>query len=113
MDRFACQRDRAADLRDRKYNAGSATLIARVLSLDKYGSPEIGGNEVRKIQVELGGHVFVSQRRVGRRSPWHLRFLGVLAELFDLRKVHLSETSSHVLQASTDDSEVELGLMRE
>lgn len=88
-------------------------VIARVLSLDKYGSQETGGNEVRKIQVELGGHVFVSQRRVGRRSPWHIRTLGVLAEPFDLRTVHLSETSSSVFQTSTDhgEVEVELGLM--
>ena len=88
-------------------------VIARVLSLDKYGSQETGGGEVRKIQVELGGHVFVSQRRVGRRSPWYLRTLGVLAEPFDLRKVHHSETSSNAIQASTDQSEVELGLMRD
>lgn len=90
-------------------------VIARVISLDSldnYGSQEEGGNEVRKIQVELDGHVFVSQRRVGRRSRWWLKTLGVLANPFDLRKVHYSETSPNAFQAGTDPCEVELGLMR-
>lgn len=64
-------------------------VISRVLSLDNYGSQKTGEDEIRKIQVGLG-HLFVSQRRVGRRSPWHLRIPGVLAEPCDLRKVHLS-----------------------
>lgn len=87
-------------------------VIARILSLDEYSTQETSGNEVRKIQVELGGHVFVNQRRVGRRSRWFLRILGVLAEPFDLRKVDLSETIPNAFQAGTDHSEVELGLMR-
>ncbi len=90
----------------------SQHVIARILSLDKYGSQATSGNEVRQIQVELGGHVFVNQRRVGHRSPWYLKTLGVLAEPFDLRKVDVSQNNSNVLQASTDESEVELGLMR-
>ncbi|KAL9102388.1 MAG: hypothetical protein Q9163_002454 [Psora crenata] len=88
-------------------------VIARILSLDHYGTQKPSGNEVRKVQVELGGHVFVSQRRVGSRSPWYLTILGVLAEPFDLRKVGVSETFSNMSQAGTDHSEVELGLMRE
>lgn len=88
-------------------------VISRVLSLDSYGSQKTGEDEIRKIHVELGGHVFVSQRRVGRRSPWHLGNLGVLAEPYDLRKVHLSEVSYDMSQAGTDHSEVELALMRE
>lgn len=87
-------------------------VIARILSLDNYDSQETGEKEVRKIQVELGGHVFVSQRRVGHRSKWHLKTLGVLAEPFDVRTVHYSETSSDVFQGSTDQSECELGLMK-
>lgn len=87
-------------------------VIARVLSLDNYDSQETGGNEVRKIQVELGGHVFISQRRVGHRSKWYLKTLGVLAPPFDLRTVHHSETSSDVFLASADQSECELGLTR-
>lgn len=87
-------------------------VIAQVLSLDNYGSQEKGGNEVRKIQVELDGHVFVSQRRVGGRSRWWLKTLGVLANPFDLRQVDCSETSPNAFQAGTDPSEVERGLMR-
>ena len=88
-------------------------VIARILSLDDYGREEIGGNEARKVQVELGGHVFVSQRRVGYRSPWNIKTLGVLAEPFDLREVDLSEPIANMFQARTDHNEVELGLMRE
>ncbi|MCJ1266332.1 hypothetical protein MMC22_006215 [Lobaria immixta] len=87
-------------------------VIARVLSLDNYDSQETGGNEVRKIQVELDGHVFISQRRVGHRSAWYLKTLGVLAPPFDLRTVHDPETSSDLFLASADQSECELGLMR-
>lgn len=85
-------------------------VIARVLSPDKFGSQDTGGSEVRKIQVELGGHVFVSQRRVGRRSLWYLRSMGVLAEPFNLRNVHHAEITSNV---NPNHSEVELGLMSE
>ena len=88
-------------------------VIARVISLDEYDSEESGGTENRKVQVELGGHVFVSQRRVGRRSPWFLRTLGVLAEPFDLRKVGMPETSPSMFQARTDYREMELGLMQD
>jgi hypothetical protein len=88
-------------------------VIARILSLDEYGSQKTGTNEVRKVQVELSGHVFVGQRRVGHRSPWWLRTLGVLASPFDLRKVDHSETMHNEYHGSTDRSEVELGLMRE
>lgn len=73
-------------------------VIARILSIDG----KVSGNQIRKVQVELGGHVFVDQRRVGHRSPWWLRTLGVLAKPFDLRSVDQSEATSPVFQASTD-----------
>lgn len=86
-------------------------VISQILRLDQCeetheekarNSQETGEKKVRKIQVELRGHVFVDQQRVGHRSRWYVNALGVLAEPFDLRKVH---------QASTD-GEIELGLMR-
>lgn len=88
-------------------------VIARILSVDENSSHESGESEVRKVQVELEGHVFISQRRVGRRSSWLLRTLGVLAEPFDLRRVDSSQTIPSGFQSSTDRSELELGLMRE
>ncbi|KAL8959210.1 MAG: hypothetical protein Q9183_005675 [Haloplaca sp. 2 TL-2023] len=88
-------------------------VIARILSLDEeYTGTQ---DELRKVQVEIGGHVFVEQRRVAYRTPWYLRFFGVLAEPFDLRKVAVCEYASTEglsrSNASTVD-EVELGLLR-
>ena len=87
-------------------------VIARILSLDEeYTGTQ---DELRKVQVEVGGHVFVEQRRVAYRTPWYLRFFGVLAEPFDLRKVAVCEYAPKGLSqsnASTMD-EVELGLLR-
>lgn len=82
-------------------------VIARILSLDKHDNNETGESEVRKVQVELGGHIFVSRQRVSRRSPWILRILGVLAEPFDLRTVDSSQIIPY------DRSELELSLMQE
>ena len=88
-------------------------VIARILSIDKYGDQATDEAKVRKIQVELGGHVFVNQRRVGTRSGWYLQALGVLAEPFDLRKVDHAKVFPNAMQGSTDHSEFELGLLRE
>ncbi|KAG8532557.1 uncharacterized protein KY384_002434 [Bacidia gigantensis] len=88
-------------------------LIGRILSLDEYDSQKTEENKSGKIQVELGGHVFVKQRRVGSRSRWYLRILGVLAEPFDLRKVNQSDPHLKTVPAETGNSEVELGLLRE
>lgn len=82
-------------------------VIARILSLDRHDNNETGENEVRKVQVELGGHVFVNQQLVGRRSPWVLRTLGVLATPFDLMTVDTSRIIPY------DRSELELSLMQE
>ncbi|RDW78263.1 hypothetical protein BP5796_06115 [Coleophoma crateriformis] len=38
-------------------------------------------------QVEVKGQIFVDGKRVGKRSQWHRRILGVLASTYDLRKV--------------------------
>ncbi|KAL8689079.1 MAG: hypothetical protein Q9218_005168, partial [Villophora microphyllina] len=84
-------------------------VIARIVSLDAHGEVQVRENEARKVQVEIGGHVFVEQRRVAHRTPWHLRILGVLVEPFDLRAVEMSESQSH---NSSPLGELELGLLR-
>ncbi|KAG8531817.1 uncharacterized protein KY384_003453 [Bacidia gigantensis] len=86
-------------------------VIARILSIDRYDDQVLGEGKVRKIQVELGGHVFVNQRRVGSRSTLWLRGLGVLAEPFDLRRIDRSESFRTPMQESTDRSELEFGLL--
>lgn len=89
------------------------SLIGRILSIDDYDGRNTEENKSRKVQVELGGHVFVEQRRVGARSRWYLRILGVLAEPFDLRKVNQSGPDLRAVHAKTGTSEIELGLLRE
>lgn len=86
-------------------------VIARILSLNKYAGIQAHGDEMRKIQVEIDGHVFVKQRRVAYRTPWYLRTLGVLAEPFDLRKVGVWEPARKGSQ-NTSLEEIELGLLR-
>ena len=76
-------------------------LIARILSFDEHGGREFGEKEVRKVQVELRGHVFVGQRCVARRSPGWLKTLGILAEPFDLRKLDSNKPILHVFQPTT------------
>ena len=89
-------------------------VIARILSLGEYGGKDSNGNKARKVQVELGGHIFVSQCRVARRSPWYIRTLGVLAEPFDLRKVDNSMyNQSKPPEVVANHSQLELGLVRE
>ncbi|KAL8688028.1 MAG: hypothetical protein Q9224_004991 [Gallowayella concinna] len=93
-------------------------VIARILSLDEYGTEDTefpNESEVRNLQVELHGHVFVKRRRVAHRTPWYLRTLGVLAQPFDLRNVDMSKLSAHgEVQEGTppSQSELELGLLR-
>ncbi|KAL8867589.1 MAG: hypothetical protein Q9174_005568 [Haloplaca sp. 1 TL-2023] len=88
-------------------------VIARILSLDEeYTGTQ---DELRKVQVEIGGHVLVDQRRVAYRTPWYLRFFGVLAEPFDLRRVAVCEYPPTKGVSKSDSStmdEVELGLLR-
>ncbi|KAF7509883.1 hypothetical protein GJ744_007394 [Endocarpon pusillum] len=69
-------------------------IIAQILSLGDGGGQDTNGNEVRNIQVELAGHIFISQRRVASRSPWYRRTFGVLAEPFDLRKLGVPQNTS-------------------
>lgn len=38
-------------------------------------------------QVEVEGQIFIDGKRVGQRSQWYRRILGVLAGAYDLRKV--------------------------
>ena len=69
-------------------------VIREILSLDEYGAEDKEDpdeTEIRKLQVELHGHVFVKQRRVAHRTPWNLRTWGVLARPYDLRRVDLQE----------------------
>lgn len=87
-------------------------MIAGILSIDKCDYRATGKAEVRIIQVELGGHVFVNQHRVGSRSAWYLQTLGVLAEPFDLRKVDHAEAFPNAMQGDPDHSEVKLGLLQ-
>lgn len=95
-------------------------VIAQILSLDEYGTEDMeypDETEVRKLQVELHGHVFVKQRRVAHRTPWYLRTWGVLAKPFDLRDVDMSKMNSNahgeVLEGTPpSQSELELGLLR-
>ncbi|KAL8912226.1 MAG: hypothetical protein Q9171_002740 [Xanthocarpia ochracea] len=89
-------------------------VIAKILSLDEYNSEDMecaDETEVRKLQVELHGHVFVKQRRVAHRSPWYLRTLGVLARPFDLRNIDMLE-SLHGEPPSQSEMEFEHGLLR-
>lgn len=86
-------------------------VIARILSLDE--GVQVCEDEVRKIQVEIGGHVFVQQRRVAKRTPWYLRVFGVLAEPFDLRKVATWGPAHKGSLNNSQLEEVELGLLRE
>ncbi|KAL8924696.1 MAG: hypothetical protein Q9208_003886 [Pyrenodesmia sp. 3 TL-2023] len=86
-------------------------VIARILSLDEDAGMPAHGDEMRKIQVEIDGHVFVEQRRVAHRTPWYPRAFGVLAEPFDLRKVGIWELARKGSQ-NTSLEEVELGLLR-
>ena len=79
-------------------------VIANILSIEPQN---------RGVQVELGGHIFVNQRRVASRSVWWVRSLGVLAEPFDLRKVAHVEPCHGKSEASTDPSDAELGLLQE
>lgn len=46
--------------------------------------PTDGGH----FQVEMDGHVSINERRVAHRTPLYVNLLGVLAEPFDLRKIH-------------------------
>ena len=87
-------------------------LIDRILSLDECGSQVTGENQHRKVHMELAGHVFVKQHRVGSRSCWHLWLLGVLAEPFDLRGVDQSRHHHRAASGGRGNSEIELGLLR-
>ncbi len=60
-------------------------IIAKILMLNK-NSKDTPESEMRAIQVEINGHIFVNCRRVAKRSPWHIRILGIMAEPFDLAR---------------------------
>jgi len=42
--------------------------------------------ERNMFQIEIEGHVFVSERRVAHRSKWLIKIFGVMANPFDIRK---------------------------
>ena len=86
-------------------------VIARVLALNERGEGEVREDNVRKIQVELGGHVFVEQRRVAHRSPWHVSVLGVFSKPFDLRNVDTPKPSHKGSQESSQSGRPELGIL--
>ncbi|KAL8870544.1 MAG: hypothetical protein Q9174_003439 [Haloplaca sp. 1 TL-2023] len=95
--------------------SGAQHVIARILSLDEASGVRVNGDEYRKIQVEIGGHVFVEQRRVAYRTPWHVRLLGVLSEPFDLRKIDMSEVvrkDYKESEGSSQPGDLEYGLLR-
>jgi len=79
-------------------------VLARLfmISLDDAAKPTR-----RKIQVELGGNVFLDRRRITTRSPWPARFLGVLTSPYDIARA--------VIKTKGDDgvyefNNLELGL---
>ncbi|KAL8833476.1 MAG: hypothetical protein Q9170_004250 [Blastenia crenularia] len=80
-------------------------VIARILSMDEDSEVQVDDDEARKIQVEIDGHIFVEQRRVARRTPWHIRILGVLSRPYDLRKVDASELYRKVESQESPPSE--------
>ncbi|KAL8668466.1 MAG: hypothetical protein Q9168_006902 [Polycauliona sp. 1 TL-2023] len=91
-------------------------VIREILSLDEYGTEDKEDpdeTEIRKLQVELHGHVFVKQRRVAHRTPWNLRTWGVLARPFDLRNVDMGKEGVHGdVQEGTPPSQSDLELER-
>ena len=99
-------------------------VIREILSLDEYGTEDKedpNETEIRKLQVELHGHVFVKQRRVAHRTPWNLRTWGVLARPYDLRNVDMRKEQRRVdggedegsTPPSQSDVELENGLLKE
>ena len=64
-------------------------VIAGILDLDHERplNPNEGDKSGRQVQIEMDGHVFIKKRRVGHRSPLHVKIKGILANPFDLRKV--------------------------
>ncbi|KAL8878313.1 MAG: hypothetical protein Q9192_008479, partial [Flavoplaca navasiana] len=98
-------------------------VIREILSLDEYGTEDKEDpdeTEIRKLQVELHGHVFVKQRRVAHRTPWNLRTWGVLARPYDLRNVDMRKEKRRVdgeegeeTPPSQSDVELENGLLKE
>ncbi|KAL8751115.1 MAG: hypothetical protein Q9199_006636 [Rusavskia elegans] len=95
-------------------------VIREILSLDEYGTDDKEDpdeTEIRKLQVELHGHVFIKQRRVAHRTPWNLRTWGVLARPYDLRRVDMSKEKMRHGEVqegtppSQSDVELERGLL--
>ncbi|KAL9615812.1 MAG: hypothetical protein Q9160_009240 [Pyrenula sp. 1 TL-2023] len=63
--------------------------------------PTDGGH----FQVLMDGHVFINERRDAQRTRWWVNLLGVLAEPFDLRRVHKdSPFIAPLLNAPSADS---------
>ncbi|KAL8878080.1 MAG: hypothetical protein Q9198_004039 [Flavoplaca austrocitrina] len=98
-------------------------VIREILSLNEYGTEDKEDpdkTEIRKLQVELHGHVFIKQRRVAHRTPWNLRTWGVLADPYDLRNVDMrkekrradGEEDEGNTPPSQSDVELESGLLR-
>lgn len=88
-------------------------VLAAILSIDNQNDGEDGDFKPRGIQVELEGHVFINQKRVGHRSKWVVETLGVLAEPFDLRRVASVEGYRHTRRTSTDHGDAQFGLLQE
>ena len=69
-------------------------VIAGILGLDDQSPLQTsdqqdgdGDKSGRQVQVEIEGHVFIKKRRVGHRSPLHVKVKGILAKPFDVRSV--------------------------
>jgi hypothetical protein len=73
-------------------------IIAKILTLDEH--VDFDAN-MRNVQVEIKGHVFVGCRRVGQRSGWYVRLMGIMAHPFDLRRVSTKEPC--IQEASSSD----------
>jgi hypothetical protein len=56
-------------------------IMARIFAV-KLGEED--DSLYRKVQIELGGHIFLDRRRLLRRSPWPARLFGILAAPYNL-----------------------------
>ena len=68
-----------ADSEDEAYYVLSRLFMISHADLENPGS--------RRIQLELGGHIFLERRRIAARSPWLSWILGILRRPFDVLKV--------------------------
>lgn len=100
----------AADVFGRAISSGIVTSVAqrepmihfitdseqdacRVIA-DIFALRQDGNDERRMFQIEVEGHVFVGEQRVGYQNSWHVKLLGVMVNPYDIRKVvRLGQTS--------------------